>query len=265
MLDLRPSCECCDADLPGDSPLARICSFECTFCATCAERRLQGRCPNCGGELVPRPRREPAKLAQHPASTRRVFNAALQPRLQENAAARTASRSARVNLRRVTSAEAQLIDPLGELLIDAVHSGASVGFLAPLAPATAAHYWTGVLGSLGESLLLWVAELDGRVVGSVQLSLCEKENGRHRGEVQKLFVHRSARGHGIATQLMHAAEAEARERRRTLLVLDTLLGSDAENVYRHLGWTRAGEIPQYAAAPDGEIFPTVVYFKALKA
>jgi hypothetical protein len=50
-----------------------------------------------------------------------------------------------------------------------------------------------------------------------------------------------------------------------LLVLDTLLGSQAEDVYRHLGWLRAGEIPQYAAAPDGEIFPTVVYFKALTA
>jgi hypothetical protein len=62
---------------------------------------------------------------------------------------------------------------------------------------------------------------------------------------------------------MALVETEARLRNRTLLVLDTLLGSQAEDVYRHLGWARAGEIPQYAAAPDGEIFPTVVYFKAL--
>ncbi|MBM4229073.1 MAG: DUF1272 domain-containing protein [Gammaproteobacteria bacterium] len=73
MLELRPNCECCDRDLPPDTADARICSFECTFCARCAETTLQGKCPNCGGELVPRPRRPAGKLAQHPASTRRVL------------------------------------------------------------------------------------------------------------------------------------------------------------------------------------------------
>jgi len=73
MLQLRPGCECCDRDLPADSADARICSFECTFCAGCAEQRLLGRCPNCGGELLPRPRRVGAALARPPASTERVF------------------------------------------------------------------------------------------------------------------------------------------------------------------------------------------------
>lgn len=73
MLQLRPSCECCDADLPPDAGNARICSFECTFCAACAESTLGNVCPNCGGELVPRPRRPQAKLAQHPPSRTRVF------------------------------------------------------------------------------------------------------------------------------------------------------------------------------------------------
>jgi len=73
MLALRPGCECCDADLPPDATNARICSFECTFCADCAERQLLGRCPNCGGELVARPRRLADKLAKYPASTQRVF------------------------------------------------------------------------------------------------------------------------------------------------------------------------------------------------
>jgi len=73
MLELRPGCECCDRDLPPDSPDARICSFECTFCVTCAEQKLSGRCPNCGGELVVRPRRPGEKLAKNPASSRRVF------------------------------------------------------------------------------------------------------------------------------------------------------------------------------------------------
>ena len=72
MLQLRPSCECCDKDLPPDSTDARICSFECTFCAACAESVLAGKCPNCGGELLARPRRPAAKLIKFPASTERV-------------------------------------------------------------------------------------------------------------------------------------------------------------------------------------------------
>ena len=74
MLELRPSCECCDRNLPPDSPGARICSFECTFCEDCVEKVLGGRCPNCGGEFVPRPRRPANELAANPASTRRVHN-----------------------------------------------------------------------------------------------------------------------------------------------------------------------------------------------
>ena len=72
MLQLRPSCECCDKDIPPDSTQARICSFECTFCAACAENVLAGKCPNCGGELLIRPRRPAAKLSKLPASTERV-------------------------------------------------------------------------------------------------------------------------------------------------------------------------------------------------
>ena len=71
MLELRPNCECCDRDLPPDSADARICSYECTFCRSCADCVLAGRCPNCGGELVRRPIRPDAKLAQFPASTER--------------------------------------------------------------------------------------------------------------------------------------------------------------------------------------------------
>lgn len=73
MLQLRPNCECCDTDLPPDSMEARICSFECTFCAPCAESRLHGVCPNCGGELVRRPVRPAGKLVNNPASQERVL------------------------------------------------------------------------------------------------------------------------------------------------------------------------------------------------
>lgn len=76
MLLLKPGCECCDRDLPADSTDARICSYECTFCADCADRILRGICPNCGGELVVRPRRPAEKLVKNPASTERVYKPA---------------------------------------------------------------------------------------------------------------------------------------------------------------------------------------------
>jgi hypothetical protein len=74
MLALRPNCECCDKDLPPDAADAMICSFECTFCRDCVETRLGGTCPNCGGNLVPRPIRPAEKLAENPPSTQRVWN-----------------------------------------------------------------------------------------------------------------------------------------------------------------------------------------------
>jgi len=73
MLALRPGCECCDRDLPPESTLALICSYECTWCRDCAETKLSMICPNCQGNLVPRPIRPAAMLAKHPASTERKF------------------------------------------------------------------------------------------------------------------------------------------------------------------------------------------------
>lgn len=166
-------------------------------------------------------------------------------------------------IRRVFTMETADRESLSRLLIDCVAGGASVGFLAPLPPATAATYWNKVAADLGPGLALWVAESEGTVVGSVQLSLCLKENGCHRAEVQKLFVHSAFRGQGIASRLMAAVESFAREQGRSLLVLDTQAGSHAETVYRHLGWTRLGEIPNYARSPDGTLHATAYYFKEL--
>jgi hypothetical protein len=73
MLQMRPGCECCDRDLPADAPGAMICSFECTFCAECADGALGGVCPNCGGRLVERPIRATALLALHPPISIRTF------------------------------------------------------------------------------------------------------------------------------------------------------------------------------------------------
>jgi hypothetical protein len=76
MLKLKPNCECCDRDLPPESTEARICTFECTFCATCAQAVFEGICPNCGGNLVARPIRPAAMLEKYPASTERHVRAA---------------------------------------------------------------------------------------------------------------------------------------------------------------------------------------------
>lgn len=76
MLELRPACECCGAPLPADRAGALICSFECTFCETCATNTLSGICPNCKGALVPRPIRSTAQLAQHPATRERKVSPA---------------------------------------------------------------------------------------------------------------------------------------------------------------------------------------------
>jgi len=166
-------------------------------------------------------------------------------------------------IRRIVEPEPQSIGALVQLLQDVVHGGASVGFLAPLSPATAADYWRGVLGRLQDGLALWVAEDDGVIVGSVQLERCAKENGRHRAEVQKLFVLSSHRGRRIAAGLMQALEAFAAGAGCRLLVLDTLADSAAASVYRHLGWTFAGSIPAYAATPDGDLHATSYFYKQL--
>jgi len=168
-------------------------------------------------------------------------------------------------IRRVTRAVDAPIDGLVDLLIEVVHGGASIGFLAPLAHATAARYWHGVAESLGDALAMWVADIDGRIVGTVQLAPCTKDNGRHRADLQKLLVAHAERGRGIASALLDAAEAHARADGRTLLVLDTRAGSPAEHVYRHLAWQRVGEIPGYAADPDGSLMPTAYYYKILAA
>ena len=89
MLALRPNCECCDRDLPPDSAEARICSFECTFCADCADGVFDGACPNCGGNFAKRPIRPASKLQKYPPSAQRVVKAhpGCSPRVVDRVAA----------------------------------------------------------------------------------------------------------------------------------------------------------------------------------
>ncbi|UXH77901.1 GNAT family N-acetyltransferase [Roseateles amylovorans] len=152
---------------------------------------------------------------------------------------------------------------LGELFFDVVDDGASLGFLAEVGEGEMREYWEGVFDALGERQRLWIVHQGGRVLGTVQLSMCSKPNGRHRAEVQKLMVHPHARRGGIAARLMAAAEGGARAQGLSLLVLDTTAQSAAEPFYQSLGWQRVGEIPHFAANPDGTLAPTALYWKRL--
>lgn len=168
-------------------------------------------------------------------------------------------------IERLTAAQAaDAIEELVEILRDSVENGASVGFLPPLPPDEARRYWSQVLADIerGRRVLL-VARQGGHIVGTVQLEPAAKRNATHRAEVQKLLVHTGARRQGIGGALMQAIEREAIELGRTLLVLDTVKGDDAERLYPRLGYTRAGEIPSYARNADGGLDATVVFYRFL--
>ena len=151
---------------------------------------------------------------------------------------------------------------LAALLEDAVNHGASVGFLRPLDPVLANAYWQDVATALasGHRVVL-VATEGGVIVGSVQLDLSAKQNGRHRAEVQKLLVLARCRRRGIARQLMQAIEEQARAAGRWLLVLDTESGSDAVGFYDTEGWERCGSIPDFALSSDGVPTANILYYK----
>jgi GNAT superfamily N-acetyltransferase len=153
---------------------------------------------------------------------------------------------------------------LADVLADCVTGGASVGFMAPYGPDDARPFWEGVAAAVGEdATLLFAAEREGRIVGTVQVGIRQMPNQPHRADVKKLLVMESERGRGLARALMAAAEAEAIRRGKTVLVLDTATGSPAETVYERLGWQRAGVIPDYALYPDGRYCATTFFYKRL--
>ena len=152
---------------------------------------------------------------------------------------------------------------LAALLLDAVDGGASVSFMAPLAPERALAFWRGVGEAVarGERALLVAEDAQG-IVGTVHLVLDQPENQPHRADLSKLLVHRRARQQGVGEALMRAAEAMGRDEGKTLLVLDT--ASDAaERLYTRLGWQRCGVIPGYALLPQGGLCDTVLFYRVL--
>jgi GNAT superfamily N-acetyltransferase len=170
-------------------------------------------------------------------------------------------------VRLVTAEEAMArAAELSAILVDCVDGGASVSFMAPLAREKAEGFWRSVAEGVaaGDRLLL-VAEdrASGEIVGTVQVVLGLPENQPHRGEVAKMLVRRSARRRGLGGGLMRAAAEAARAAGRTLLVLDTVTGSDAERLYERLGWIRVGVVPGYALMPDGRPCDTTFFYKSL--
>jgi GNAT superfamily N-acetyltransferase len=153
---------------------------------------------------------------------------------------------------------------LADVLIDCVERGASVSFMHPLSREKAEAFWADVAESVarGERILL-TAELGGEIVSTVQIVFAGPENQPHRADIAKMLVHGRARRRGIAERLMRAAEEAARAAGKTVLVLDTVTGGDAERLYTRIGWTRVGVVPGFALFPDGRPCATTYFYKAL--
>ncbi len=167
-------------------------------------------------------------------------------------------------VRRLHAVGAPEIAALAEVLVDCVEGGASVSFMHPLEAARAHAFWAGVAADVSSGArALLVAEDETGIVGTVQLVLRQPENQPHRADLAKMLVVRRARRRGLGAALLVAAEQTARECGKTLLVLDTVSGGEAERLYVRLGWLRVGEVPGYALWPRGGLCATTFYYREL--
>lgn len=153
---------------------------------------------------------------------------------------------------------------LSDLLIETVANGGSVSFMHPLAREHADAFWDTALAAADRNERIVLGAFDGEtLVGTVTLHLDCPPNQPHRAEIAKMMTRISHRGRGIATALMHAAEAAAAEHARTLLVLDTATDGGAAGLYEKLGFRLSGEIPDYALKPHGGLTGTLIYWKRI--
>jgi GNAT superfamily N-acetyltransferase len=136
--------------------------------------------------------------------------------------------------------------------------------MAPFSHADARAAFEGFVADAEQGKRLILAAYRGdELVGTVQIVLALMPNQPHRGEIAKMLVRRSARRRGIAQRLMERAEEEARAEGKTLLVLDAVTDGDAARLYARLGWTRVGEVPDFALYPDGRPCSTTYFWKAI--
>lgn len=167
-------------------------------------------------------------------------------------------------IRRLTTVGDNEVQALAELLIDCVDGGASVSFMHPLSMQKALAFWRGVAdGVARDERALLVAEDDTGIVGAVQLVLAQPENQPHRADLAKMLVHRRARRQGLGEALLRAAEQLGRDCGKSLLVLDTVTGSDGERLYARGGWQQSGVIPDYALWPRGGLCATTYFYRVL--
>lgn len=167
-------------------------------------------------------------------------------------------------VQRLNHPTADDVEQLVTVLCACVEGGASVSFMSPLGRDHARAFWSHVArgAAAGERVLLVARDVEG-ICGTVQLILALPDNQPHRADVAKMLVHPRARRRGLGAALLRAAEAEARREGRSLLVLDTVSGSDADRLYTRLGWVRVGEIPRYALYPQGGYCPTTYFYRDL--
>ncbi|WP_435017191.1 GNAT family N-acetyltransferase [Tundrisphaera sp. TA3] len=169
-------------------------------------------------------------------------------------------------IRRLDRVNDDLIGRLADILIDCVEGGASVGFMHPLSRDRALAFWRRVAdGVASGGRVLQIAEDESGPCGTVQLVLDLPENQPHRADLVKMLVHRRARRRGLGAALVRAAEAEARARGRTLLVLDAVTDGDGSRLYERLGWVRVGDVPGFALMPGGAPCSTTFYYRDLAA
>ena len=153
---------------------------------------------------------------------------------------------------------------LADLLIETVAHGGSVSFMHPLAVDAARSFWDASLAAADRDDRVVFGAWDGdRLVGTVTLLLDFPPNQTHRAEIAKMMTRVSHRGRGIASALLHEAEALAIRRERTLLVLDTAADGGASVLYERLGYTLAGEVPDFALKPHGGLTGTKIYWKRI--
>jgi GNAT superfamily N-acetyltransferase len=167
-------------------------------------------------------------------------------------------------IRRLHAVDDAHIAQLADVLVACIAAGAGVSFMHPLDPARAEAFWRDVAADVesGRRALL-VAEDEDGIVGTVQLGLAQPENQPHRADLAKMLVHPRGRRRGLGAALIEAAEQTARDCGKSLLVLDTVTGSDAERLYERMGWVRVGEIPDYSLLPRGGLTPTSVFYRSL--
>ena len=153
---------------------------------------------------------------------------------------------------------------LAELLVDAVDSGAAVSFLGTLSVERAEAWWTKIIAEADSSAIILLARDAKGIVGTVQCHPSWAPNQPHRADIAKLIVHRRGRHAGLGSALMQAIEEDAKNAGFRLLTLDAKRGGAAERLYRRLGWTYVGIIPNYALDTDG-VTPhdTVIFYKEL--